>query len=514
MKINELKVGAILSYVTLFLSNIIGIIYTPIMIKFLGQSEYGLYSLVASTIGYLTILDLGLGNSIIRYTAKFRAEGNSEGEYRLNGMALVLYSIIGVVSIILGLVLISNVENIFKSGLSYEEIKRAKVMIGILVFNISISFPLSIFGSIIIAYEKFIFSKIINMARILINPLIMVPLLIMGYGSIAMVLVTSLLNIICLVINVWYCFCKLKIKIMFGKFDWLILKEVAVYSFFIFINLIVDRIYWSTDQFILGIISNTTIVAIYSVASQITMYYMNFSTAMSSVFLPKVTRMVSLDTSDNELSDLFIKIGRVQYILMGLIISGFILFGKQFIAIWAGELYIESYNIALVIMIPLTVPLIQTIGISILQAKNMHGFRSIVYFIIAVINIFLSIRLGKIMNGFGCGLATCISMTIGHILLMNIYYYKKVNLNIVQFWIEIFKLTIPIIISISIGIMTNKLINEIGVISLIVKILIYSCSYFIFMWNMGMNKYEQGIFGYPLSKINTNIIKKLKTIRG
>ena len=513
MKINQLKLGAILSYGTLFLSNIIGIIYTPIMLRLIGQSEYGLYSLVSSTIGYLTVLDMGLGNAIIRYTSRFRALGDTEGEYRLNGMTLVMYTIIGILAMILGLVLYLNIENLFKSSLSSIELKKAQVMMLILVINISISFPLSIFGSIITAYEKFVFLKVTNMLRIAINPLIMIPLLTMGYKSVAMVLVTTVLNIIFLIINVWYCFVKLKIKIKFDKFDWHIIKDIGSYSFFIFINIIIDRIYWSTDQLILGMISSTTVVAIYSVASQLTMYYMNFSTAMSSVFLPKITKMVSLNATSNELSNLFIKIGRLQYILMAFILSGFVLFGKQFILLWAGSAYDDSYYIALVIMIPLTIPLIQTIGITILQAKNMHRFRSVVYFIIAIVNIFASLELGKMIDGLGCALATCISMTIGHILIMNIYYYKKVKLDMIQFWKEIIKLSNPIIFALITGVMIKIIINEFGILNLVISIVLFSFSYLILMWNLGLNNYEKNLLRVPFKLIYIKVFKKLNLIK-
>ena len=70
----ERKKGAILSYVSIIVTTIIQLIYTPFLIRKLGQSEYGLYSLVQSIIGYLTVLDLGFGNAIIVYTAKYRAQ--------------------------------------------------------------------------------------------------------------------------------------------------------------------------------------------------------------------------------------------------------------------------------------------------------------------------------------------------------------------------------------------------------------------------------------------------------
>ena len=148
----QLKAGVFLSYLTLALSNIIALTYTPFMLRMMGQSEYGLYSLVASVVAYLTILDFGFGNAIIRFTAKYRAENKHEEQYSLFGMFLILYIAIGILSFIIGLVLYNNVDTLFSGSMTVEELSKARVMILLLVINISITFPLSIFPSIVIAY--------------------------------------------------------------------------------------------------------------------------------------------------------------------------------------------------------------------------------------------------------------------------------------------------------------------------------------------------------------------------
>jgi O-antigen/teichoic acid export membrane protein len=72
---NQRKIGALLSYATIGLQNLVGLFYTPYLLRMLGKSEYGLYSLVKSIISYLTLLDFGFEDAVVRYTAKFRAEG-------------------------------------------------------------------------------------------------------------------------------------------------------------------------------------------------------------------------------------------------------------------------------------------------------------------------------------------------------------------------------------------------------------------------------------------------------
>ena len=298
MKKNEIKIGAVLSYIVIGLNMLIGIFYTPYLTRMLGQSEYGLYSLVASVISYLTVLDLGFGNAIIVYTSKYIAKKDKENENKLHGMFFVIYIILGIIAGIIGAVLVLNVEKLFGNSMSIEELAKAKTLMKILTFNLIITFPLSIFGSIITAYEKFIFNKVVNIIRILIMPLIMIPLLLMGYKSIALVILTTVLNIACLLINMWYCLKKLDVKLKFSGFDFKLLREIFAYSFFIFLNSIIDKVNWSLDNFILGTVSGTITVAVYAVAQQFNNMYLSFSTAISNVLLPKVAKMEATNSSD------------------------------------------------------------------------------------------------------------------------------------------------------------------------------------------------------------------------
>lgn len=504
---NQLKLGAILTYVSLILGNLISIIYTPIMLRILGQSEYGLYTLSNSMIGYLGVLNLGLGNSIIRYTSKYRANNDLESEYSLNGMFFIIYSILGLIVFILGSIFIFNTENIFSNTLNSIEIRKMKILLSIMLFNLSISFPFAIFDSIIVAYENFIFLKCVGIVRTIINPIIMIPLLFMGYKSVAITLLSTIINLGCIGLNIYYCFKILKIKIKFNNFNFSLLREISIYSFFIFLNVLVDKIYWNTDQFILGTIVSSSEVAVYSIGAMFNTYYMSFSTAISGVFLPKITKMVTKNTRDEEISNLFIKVGRIQFIVMSFILSGFLLIGNDFINLWAGLGYEDSWYIAIVVMIPLTVPLIQNIGISILQAKNMHKFRSKIYLFIAILNIFTTIPLCKIWGGIGAAISTGVSFFIGNIIIMNIYYYKKVNIDIPRFWREIFKMAINVLVVLLIVIGVHYAFNIQGVISVITKPIMLTILFSIVMWRFTLNEYEKNLIGQPILKI-------VKRIRG
>lgn len=449
MPVNQLKAGVVLNYVVIFLNTIVGLLYTPYMLRMMGQSEYGLYSLVASVIAYLTVLDLGFGNAIVRYTAKFRAEKKTEEQYEMFGMFFLLYLVIGIVAFGIGLGLYFNVDTLFGNTMTAVELGRARIMMLLLVANLAFTFPMSIWGSIIQAYEDFVFQKSLNIIRIILNTVVMICLLHFGYKAVAMVVVQTIFNVLTLVINFIYCRRKLNIHIYFRfrHFHWGFLKEVAIYSFWIFLNAIIDRVYWSTGQFVLGAMVGTAAVAVFAIAIQLEGMYMQFSTAISSVFLPKVTAMVATNRSRKEISDLFIRTGRIQYIVLAYILSGFIIFGRQFIELWAGAGYSDAYMISLLFFIPLTVPLIQNLGITILQARNEMKFRSVLYIIIALVSLAMQIVLTRYFGGIGCAMGVSGALVVGQILIMNVYYRRRQDLDIMTFWKEISKMSIiPIVL--------------------------------------------------------------------
>ncbi len=504
MPVNQLKAGVVLNYVVIFLNTVVGLLYTPYMLRMMGQSEYGLYSLVASVIAYLTVLDLGFGNAIVRYTAKFRAEKKTEEQYEMFGMFFLLYLVIGIIAFGIGLGLYFNVDTLFGNTMTTVELGRARIMMLLLVANLAFTFPMSIWGSVIQAYEDFVFQKSLNIFRIILNTAVMICLLHFGYKAVAMVVVQTIFNVLTLVVNFIYCIRKLNIHIYFRfkHFHWGFLKEVAIYSFWIFLNAIMDRVYWSTGQFVLGAMVGTAAVAVFAIAIQLEGMYMQFSTAISSVFLPKVTAMVATNRSRKEISDLFIRTGRIQYIVLAYILSGFIIFGRQFIELWAGADYSDAYIISLLFFIPLTVPLIQNLGITILQARNEMKFRSVLYIIIALVSLAMQIVLTRFFGGIGCAMGVSGALVVGQILIMNVYYRRRQDLDIKTFWKEISKMSIiPIVLIFSSMLVIRHFFALDSWGKLILGIAAFSLVYIPLFFRFSMTDEERNLFISMFHKI-------------
>jgi O-antigen/teichoic acid export membrane protein len=387
------------------------------------------------------------------------------------------------------------------------EMTKAKIMMLLLVFNLAFTFPMSIFGSIINAYERFVFPRMINIIRVILNTVIMICLLKMGYKAIAMVIVQTVFNVLTLIINYIYCRKELRIKLYFRKFKWGFVKEVLIYSFWIFLNVIMDRVYWSTGQFVLGAISGTIAVSVFAVAIQLQMMYMQFSTAISTVFLPKVTGMVATGDNDKELSYLFIRTGRIQFVVMALILSGFIVFGKQFIALWAGDAYIEAYVMCVMFFSSLMIPLIQNLGITILQARNQMKFRSLLYIAIAAVALVLQIVLARRWGGVGCAMAISGALLLGQGFIMNIYYAKVQKIDIVLFWKEILRMAIVPVIMTAVSMSLLSYVEIDTWTKLGMYIMLFCLIYIPLFWMISMNESERSLLASPFRKLFAKIVK-------
>lgn len=489
---NQKKAGVLLSYAQTVLSTVLSLVYTPVMLRLLGRSEYGTYTLVNGFISNLSLLSFGMGSAYVRFFARAEAQEGDEGVARINGLFMTVFLLIGALSLLVGAVLVANVRSIFSAKLTPHEIETARLLMALLVVNIAVSFPCSVFTSYVTAKERFFFQRIVTMIRTVLNPILMLPMLLMGFGSVALVLVTLLLSAFSDGFNIWYCFRKLSMRIDFRGFNFGLLREMSGFSFFIFLNTVVNQINWSVDTTLLGILRGTADTAVYGVGMQIYNYYMALSTAISGVFIPQINRLVTR-ARDSELTRLFTRVGRVQFMLLALVLTGFWFVGQPFLLAWGGEEYKGAYPIALLLMATTTVPLIQNMGIEIQRAKNMHQFRSKVYIGMALVNVLVSIPLGKRYGGFGCALGTAFSMIVGNGLIMNVYYHKKIGLDMIYFWREILRIVPAMMIPVLFGTVVVRMHAFCGYGEVLLFAAVYTLAFFISLYRFAMNGEERDL---------------------
>lgn len=488
---NQRSSGILLSYLNILLNTAITFSYIPILLFYLGKSEYGLYQLMGSLVAYFGIMDFGLSASIIRFYTKYKTLKDKIGMENILAIACYAYGVISILMFLLGIAFYFFIDIIFGYSLSATELQSAKNIYMLLVFNVIITVSTLIFRAVINANEKFLVLKGLDTLQIILQPIAVIAIMQLKPTAIGIVVVQTIFNLLLISIRGYYCFAKLGIVIKFHYLDKKLFNEIKRLALSVFVVALIDQVFWKTNQIILGIIEGTASVAVYSIASIIYMNYMSLSSAISGVYLPRVTEMITGKANKSEISNLFIRIGRIQYLLLALVLSGFLLFGRDFIKFWAGDSFSDAYFITLIIIVPFTIDLIQNIGLSILQAQNKYSFRAKVYLCIGVLNCVLAVPLAYKFGGIGCAVASGATMFIGNGLLMNWYYYRITGLDIKEFWRQIGNITGCVIASVVIGLLLNIILITNSVIILLIKIFAYCIIYQIILWQYGMNRYEK-----------------------
>lgn len=499
LKVSQIKAGVLLSYIQTFISVIISLVYTPAMLSLLGKSEYGLYNIASTLISYVNLLNMGFSSSYVRFYSRDKAGKDETALARTNGLFCIVFAFIGILAFISGFVLIGFTKIIFGTGLTDSEYFKAKIIMTILTVSTAYNLGTSIFSSFVLAHERFVFHKIVNLIKTVLSPAVTWLLLLNGYKSIGMSVVTAVLTISADTFYMVYCFRVLKIKVNIHNPSKNQLKEITVFSGFIAVTTIVDQINWSIDKIILGRFWGTAYTAVYSVAATIQNLYTQMSTAVSNVFIPKVNKIVAEDKDKKGLNSLFLKIGRLQGMILFPILIGFIFFGKSFIKLWTPNGYGQAYYVALILMLSSTVPYIQNIGITVQIAQNKHKFRAYSYLCMAIVNLIISIVLCKSYGAVGVAIGTAVSLVVCNGIIMNIYYHKVIGLDMIEFWKSMIKF-IPAVLATSVyGALIVSFINIDSFFKLLFFGAIFCLIYFVMLWVTLLTKDEKD-----------SIIKKLK----
>lgn len=486
MKHSNIKSGFVLSYIAIFIQSLINLIYTPVMLRLLGSSDYGLLQIAISTIANLSVLSFGFGSSYLRFYSKYRANQDNDAIASLNCIYLIIFAIASFMALTAGLVITLCSDMIFSHSLSSPELSSLKPLLAIMTVNLAFSFLCNVFDSYIISQEKFTFQKLLLIITSLLNPILTLPLLLWGKGSVSVAMCMTLITFIKLLSSMLFCIKRLNMKFKFSL-DMGIIKPICIFSVFIFLNMISDQINWNTDKTILGIVKGSSSVTSYSLGSQFNSYFLTFSYVLTSLFSPRAYRIAAKSKDSKALSSLFARFGRIQLSVMGYIFMLLLTLGKPFIRLWSGLDSDIPYYTAVLLISPLLVTSIQSIGIEIQRAMDLHRFRSVLYFLIAIGNILVSIPLCIRFGELGCAAGTCACLIIGNILIMNVYYHKKVGLNILYFWKEILRLVPSFIIPVTAMLILRRFAVE-NISSLILCGVLFTACYAPSVWFLGIKR--------------------------
>lgn len=431
---SQRKVGALLGYANILAKNLVNLMYVPLLLRFLGQGDYGVFQMTNSVVFALTLLSAGFYGSYVRFYMQERAHGTETGIRRLNGMFLLVYLTVVCLCLIGGALLVANVERLFSTGLTTGELMLARTLMCIMTVNVAIQLMSTPFDSYIVAHERFTFQQSRQLVTTLMVPVIAVTLLFLGMGAAGVAIAQLTVTVILLLMSIVYAVRKLDMRFTFTGLQWSVFKAIAIFSFWIFLNQIFDLVNNNVPNFLLGALASSTAVAVFAISVQIRNIFFSMSTTMSNVFVPMINGIVAEHDDNRVLNELMTRVGRYQMILFWFLYGGFITIGQYFVRIWSGSENRDAYWLAIIMVLPVMIPLTQNTGIEIQRAKNRHKTRSLIYVLTSLIDIILSVMLIPTLGYWATAIGYVASILLGTGLFMNWYYHTRIGLDMVYFW--------------------------------------------------------------------------------
>lgn len=487
----QIKLAALISYATIFINIVVGIFYTPWLIKSIGKSDYGIYVLITAFLSYF-LMDFGIGEALARFAAKYRVEKNEEKIKDLLGLATTLYLIIDLVILLSLVIVYFFIPNIFKQ-LTPSEIETFKLVYIIAGLFSLISFPFTSLNGLLLAYNHFITIKAAEFFTKIGVIFFMVIAIFMGYGIFALVMINAMVGVAVIIMKLISLRKQLKFNFKISLQNRELLKEIFSLSIWATLMGVAQRLLINAAPTILGILSGTHQIAIFSIGMIIEGYTWTFANALNGFFLTKVSQLHA-NNDKLGIDNLMVKLGRIQLFLSGLLILGIVVFGKDFINLWMGNSFNDSYYVMLLLIVPGIIILTQEIALTQMYVRNDLKPRAILFIIAAVICIIISVILSPKIGAIGSALGVFFALIFCHVIGMNFIYWKKFDLDIPRFFREVHFKFIPIaVIFILIGFLVNYFIPEVTWLKFGIKVITLSLVYLFTSWVLFLNKEEKNL---------------------
>lgn len=487
---SEIRRGALLSYATILVVNLSGLLLTPFIIRALGNAEYGLYLLIGSLAAYLGVLDFGLNNAVTRYVAQCVAKGDRTQEARFLGAAIVVNALAAAAIMGLGGIFYAHIDAWFSGTLDQGQRDQARIMLLLLIVNVVLTVSASLFTAICAGYERFTYPKLVNLARYLVRICLILTLLNSGGGAVALVALDTTLSLLVFMANAFYAVRSIGARFSMRSMNVQIVRSVLTFSAWVFLFSIIGQLQWHSGQIIVGKVIGMEAVAVYGIGIMFGTYYGTFSTAITGLFLPRATYMTVANASPQELGKEMARIGRMALLILLLILGGFASFGHEFLQLWAGPEYGSAWLVALVIMLAYTVPLVQSFANQLLEAKALFAFKAKVYLVALPLGVVLGYYLLESLGVLGMALGIASGWAVA-VVVMNVYYHRVLGLDIPRFFSALSKGIAPAFVG-CLGVAgVLRIVPGAGWSVLLAKVVIFTAAYAALMYLVGMNNNER-----------------------
>lgn len=430
---SEVKFGALLSYLLIFVNAVYGMIVSPFILRTIGAGELGVYETIGAMAASIAVLEFGIGSTMQRYIANMVAKKQTREIENFSAMGLIQTGILAVAVSVVGFFMYFTLEPAYKNSFTVAELSRAKEIYVLFILQVILHMVENFLFGILAGYNRFTFSNSLKLGALVLRIALCFVFLPIFPNARTLVLATLVMEVVLIFMEVLYLKGKIHHKTKLYSWDHKIFRESFVYTLLMFAQTIIVQFNGRVDTWVIGAYMGTISVTIYSFAIKIYQMYQQCAMSISGVLLPTVTNRLLEDADSKSMEDMVIKYGRMQWSFLSALLMGLICLGDEFFSVWLSESLGASsrdcWILCLILVIPMTLPLVTNVCLTILRAKNLMRFRTLSLGYSLIANALMTL-IGTYFWGYwAAAIGTSLSTIIGSVISMNIYYHKKLGMN-------------------------------------------------------------------------------------
>jgi O-antigen/teichoic acid export membrane protein len=385
---------------------------TPIIVRALGNYDYGIWEIIISVVGYMGLLDLGLKPAIVRFVARYNAMENKVKLHKLYSSAMFFMGLMGLLAfIILAVWAVLNPEILAKKGSDPARYFFLLLMIGTQVL---ISFPGYVPECFHDGFQRYHLENSINLGITLLVSSVLFILLQNGHGLLVLALVTTIGIAIRMVTHL-----TLLASSRYGNFrfrrkdiSWTSVKELLAFGYKSLIQGVAGNLINNTDSIVIGAFLGPMVVAFYIIPFKLIAYIRGLVMTVTQVFMPLFSDLDARGDKAKSAQVLTVASKYVVGFIMPIFLSMYFL-GIPFLARWMGPEFAEKGRLVMFILIPAYgVMYLNPFHNRFLTGIGRHGILAKIKSAIAVLNLILSLILIQFFGKEGVALGTLIPLVI------------------------------------------------------------------------------------------------------
>jgi O-antigen/teichoic acid export membrane protein len=427
----NLVTGTVTRYLVLALNVGVGVVLMPFTVGHLGQTEYGLWMLVASLTTYFQLLDLGYGNGVVRHLVEADRRGDTEEVNRIASTFVCVYSVIAVVACIAIGVMARVVVPRFPR-LTPAQVSVAQVLLVILGARVAIGFPLTVFGAVTNARQGFVLNNLVASATVIASAICTYVVLKGGGGLLTLVATTTAINILGYAGYAWTAYRVMpELHIRPSYFSAARWRDVTSFSLYLFVINLAGQISFNIDNVVIGAVLGPAAVAVYTIALRMSEYQRRMCDQFSGMLFP-VAMAFGTDGDRRALKRTLVEGNRIAMTLVAGAAVCLIGFSGPLIARWMGPAFAGSVTPFNVLAVASVIVVSQAASPNVLIAVGRHRIVTWIWIVEAAANLVLSVVLVHKLGLVGVAVGTLVPLVFGHLGVMLTAASRAVGMSVAR----------------------------------------------------------------------------------